>query len=64
MDTMEEFCRNQNIPLTEDQIVAEKYLRSRGARFLIEYGYGNAVMKADALFTLECEKALEAGLIQ
>jgi hypothetical protein len=60
---MEDWCKRNNIPLSEDQVVAARYLASRGARFLCEFGYGNAVEKADILFELECEKAMEYGLL-
>jgi hypothetical protein len=63
VDTMVVWCKRLNMPLTEDQMIAGRYLEARGARFLIEFGYGNAVAKADELFQLECEKALELGLI-
>lgn len=64
VDTMEEWCKRLKMPLTEDQKIAGKYLESRHSTFLIDFGYGNAVAKADALFDLECEKAMEEGLIQ
>ena len=64
MDTMEEWCKRLKMPLTEDQAISGRYLEARGARFLIDFGYGNAVAKADALFDIECEKAIEVGLIQ
>ena len=64
MDTMVGWCKRLNMPLTEDQRIAGLYLESRHAKFLVDFGYANAVAKADALFDLECEKALEAGLIQ
>ena len=60
---MADWCKRLNMPLTEDQLIAGRYLESRVARFLVEFGYGNAVAKADELFDLECEKALEVGLL-
>jgi hypothetical protein len=64
MDSMVDWCRSNKIPFTEDQEIAEKYILSRGARPFIDYGYANVIQKADILFDLECEKALEVGLIQ
>lgn len=64
MDTMEAFCKSEGIPLTEEQLVAESYIRSRGAKWLIDYGYSNVISRANMLFEVECEKALELGLIQ
>lgn len=64
MDTMQDWCKRLNIPLTEDQAISGRYLESRHAKFLINFGYGNAVAKADELFDLECEAALQVGLIQ
>jgi hypothetical protein len=64
MYVMENWCREHKIKITPEQVIAAKYLRSRGARFMIDYGYENSTQSADALFDLECEKALEVGLIQ
>jgi len=61
---MEKWCKEHGIPLTDEQVTAAAYCRSRQLQFLVDYGYGNVVATADALFTLECEKALELGLIQ
>jgi hypothetical protein len=63
-DSMETWCKRLEIPVTEDQLIASRYLESRNARFLCDFGYGNAIQKADILFDLECAKALEVGLIQ
>jgi hypothetical protein len=62
--TMQEWCEYLKMPLTEDQRIAGLYLESRRAKFLVDFGYANAVAKADALFDVECEKAIEVGLLQ
>jgi hypothetical protein len=55
MQSMEEWCKEHGIVLSQEQIVADKYLRSRNAgRFMIDWGYGNVVKKADELFAMEC----------
>ena len=64
MDSMVDWCRANKIPLTEEQIIAENYVRSRGAKFFVDYGYENVVSRADELFNLECEAAMQIGLIQ
>ena len=63
MDSMVDYCRSNKIPFTEDQEIAEIYIRSRGARPFIDYGWGNVVAKADELFNMECERAMEKGLV-
>ena len=63
MDSMVDWCQSKKIPLTEDQVIASHYVESRGMRFFIEFGYENVVSRADELFNLECEKALEVGLL-
>jgi len=54
VDSMVDWCRSNKIPLTEEQIIAENYIRSRGAKFFVDYGYENVVSRADELFNLEC----------
>ena len=61
---MEETCKYLNIEATEDQLIAGSFLESRGLRFCCEFGTDNAIEKADALFDVECEKAIEVGLLQ
>ena len=63
MDSMVAWCRSNKIPLTEEQVVSENYIRSRGARFMVDYGYENVVASADILFEFECAKAMEVGLL-
>lgn len=50
---MKEWCEKNDVPLTEDQVAAGEFLESRGQRFLVEFGYENAVEKADMLFIEE-----------
>lgn len=64
MHTMEEWCKYLKIPMTEDQIIASRYAESRGLKAMVDFGYGNVIAKADRLFDLECEKAIEVGLLQ
>ncbi len=63
MYSMADWCKSNGVPLSEEQIVAASYLQSRGARFLIDFGYQNAVDKANDLFNSECERAIQEGLI-
>jgi len=58
MYDMGQWCREHGIPVTEDQLTAEKYVRSRGERFMIDFGYENVIAKADALFDKECNALL------
>ena len=60
---MEDWCKNHGIKFSEDQIIAENYIRSRGYKPFVDYGYDNVIVRADALFELECEKAMEVGLL-
>jgi hypothetical protein len=53
---MEEWCKSNDIPLTEDQVIASRFCQSRGLRFLCEFGWDNAIAKADELFQREVEK--------
>lgn len=42
-----DFCAEKNIPLTPQQVWAMHWLTMRGKRFLIDFGYMNAVSLAD-----------------
>ena len=54
MESMEHYVKQLNLPATEEQLIAGQFLESRGQRFLIDFGYENAVEKADELFVTEC----------
>lgn len=43
-----EYAIALGLMLTEDQVVAARYLESIGQRFLIDFGYQNVVPKAKA----------------
>lgn len=46
--TMLEYCAMKQIPLTPQQVWAMYWLEMRGKRFLVDFGYANAVSLADA----------------
>ena len=56
MNSMEWYVNYLGLEATEDQLVAGRFLESRGQRFCCEFGILNAVEKADAIFDQECEK--------
>ena len=64
MENMEWYVKEFHLPATEEQLIAGRYLESRGFRFLCEFGYGNAVKKADILFANECEILKAFGEVQ
>ena len=64
MRDMKSACDQLKIKVTEDQLIAGRYLESRGLSFCVHFGTSNVTEKANILFNLECEKALEVGLIQ
>lgn len=41
-----EWCDRLDIELTLEQHIACAFLEGRGLRFLVDYGYGNAIEKA------------------
>jgi hypothetical protein len=45
----EEWCRKNSVKLTPDQRLSVRYLQRHGQRFMIEFGYGNAIEKAREL---------------
>lgn len=51
---MREWCTYLRISADEDQHTAGRYLESRGQEFLKDFGYENAITKADDLFEEEC----------
>ena len=53
MSEMKKLCENLKIKATEDQLVAGKYLESRGKRFGVDFGVKNAESLADELFDSE-----------
>jgi hypothetical protein len=64
MDSMERYVKELNLPATEEQLIAGRYLESRGFRFFCEFGYENAVREADILFENECEILKALGEVQ
>ena len=60
MSEMKEMCEQMGIEVTEDQLVAGRYLESRGQKFCGHFGYENAIDKADELFLKECEEVLQS----
>lgn len=50
---MKETCKHLNIDATEEQLIAGNFLESRGQRFCVDFGYENAIAKADDLLDLE-----------
>lgn len=63
MNSLEEWCRKNFIRFDEEQSSFERYLRSRGAKAFVDYGYENLEEKAKQLFEFECQRAIEQGLV-
>jgi hypothetical protein len=64
LSDMKETCKYLKIEVTEEQLIAGRYLESRGLMFCGHFGIENVIEKADILFDLECERAKEEGLLQ
>ena len=54
MMNMREMCRYLTIEATEEQLIAGRFLESRGRMFCGHFGTDNAVKLADELFDQEC----------
>lgn len=63
LSDMRNTCEYLKIKVSEEQLIAGRYLESRGLMFCCEFGHDNAIQKANDLFELECEKAMEEGLL-
>ena len=63
LEDMKKTCEYLKIEVSDEQLVAGRFLESRGLAFCGHFGTENVIQKADELFDLECEKALEKGLL-
>ena len=61
LEDMKKTCEYLKIEVSDEQLVAGRFLESRGLRFCCEFGYENVIQKADDLFERECEKAMVTG---
>lgn len=51
MSETERICRSVGIAITRVELHAAEYLERYGFKFLVDFGYGNAVAKAAAVHT-------------
>ncbi len=58
LEDMKKTCEYLKIEVSDEQLIAGRFLESRGLMFCFHFGTENAIRKADKLFDLECEKAL------
>ena len=54
MRDMKAICEQLNIEVTEEQLIAGRFLESHGYWFCCNFGYQNCVQMADELFFEEC----------
>jgi hypothetical protein len=47
---IEEYCRLMHVEFPDDVILAASYLQAKGLRFCMEFGYENAIQKAEELY--------------
>jgi hypothetical protein len=58
VDSMSSWMKTLKLDVTEDQYIAAQFCESRGLRFLVEFGYDNAIPIADRIFDEECDRVM------
>lgn len=64
MESMVWYVEQLKLNVTEAQMIAGRYLESRGLKFCIDFGYENVIEFADTLFAKECELAMLTERVQ